>query len=1202
MNKDIKKRLCILAVVCLLILSPVLHVNAEDTGLKVNAEEITLYYLSSEYSNVPIGDEYPTSFQLEVESTGSVKFSVVEGYNLRLSKEGLITPIQAGTAVVQITDGKETKTIRVNVIDYGDIYVEKVISDYLAANITDGMTDYEKIQAIANFPCQYDYGGASSCKGMILSGSGSCWASTNAINILCARVGLESRVRCGYKDEGMSQGTSHRNNIVIDSEGNIYKVEAGYVESAPRKYFIWQQETLQEYEWKMGADGKIEWGLLQNNDNKMTDQYEVRSEYMDRKVTFIADYYSSGSYYNSKKYVLPETITSIGKYAFSGFRLEEINLPDSLVSIEGNSFANCSELKTIHCSDSQPYYKVVNGVIYNKDMTELISAPSAYDLTVPDGVTKIGSWSFRENNNLNTVTLGNSVTEIGTQAFYDCENLSAIYIPETVTSIASSAFYNVEKSRFVIYGKAGSTAESFAAEQGFVFKEKGDSTLTGVVISPDELSVQVGQTKNLTATVTPSGSDEVMCWKSSDPDVVSVSQGKLTAVKKGTATISCYSYVKPSVSATVRVIVTDRVPVEGIEIDQHSLRLVRNQKGRVTVKVLPENAFDTSFTYEVTPLGVASITESNADLYIKGLTVGTAEIRVRSKENGEITDVVTVYVTEPLQDMTLDHEELHLRLGETAKLTPSFVPAENTRQDVVWESYYDDVATVDENGNVTAVGVGTATIYCISESCTASGGTRSATCKIFVGNSVEKIETSESEAWLPVGKIGYVGFNYKVLPEGVSTTKVVWDTDDPEIAEFYEDQAYRVYSDAYLKIDAKKLGDVNIVGTAQDGSGTTVKILLHVITPINGFSLSDQSIEITQGESYTLGYSITPESVLDKTVKWSVNEPEIATVDENGVVTGIRPGTTTIWCAANTLGEEGVSTRTYCSVKVLRKSNPEPEPEPDPEPEPEPGPEPGPEDDPEIDPGADKKDISKLVIIGPEEQTYSGVDLYPAVTVTDGDRTLTEGTDYTLLYSDNHDAGKAQVKICGIGAYEGEADREFLIKKKSIGVSGLKFQDKYYDGSKYMILESTIPTVEGVLPGDELWVTTTRQDYVITGTKSPGEKSRKLTKGLFILSGRDKDNYTLEKGTVAEGKIKKVAVKKVILKATENSYTGRLQKPSIQRIVGNNGARILLKNCSISYERAGNPTSDFTSKGEISVVVSGVGPYKGTVVAKYVIK
>ena len=119
---------------------------------------------------------------------------------------------------------------------------------------------------------------------------------------------------------------------------------------------------------------------------------------------------------------IPETVTSIGAYQFSGFEnLTSITIPRSVTSIGSYAFYGCSSLTNI---------------------------------TIPSSVTSIGSRAFEDCSRLTTVTFGeNSQLEsIGSYAFYNCSSLASITIPSSVTSIGWSAFYGCSSLSEVYYG------------------------------------------------------------------------------------------------------------------------------------------------------------------------------------------------------------------------------------------------------------------------------------------------------------------------------------------------------------------------------------------------------------------------------------------------------------------------------------------------------------------------------------------------------------------------------------------------------------------------------------------------------------------------------------------------------------------------------------------------------------------------------
>lgn len=138
--------------------------------------------------------------------------------------------------------------------------------------------------------------------------------------------------------------------------------------------------------------------------------------------------------------VIPEGVTSVGKYAFKYCRaLKTVTIPESVKSIGDWAFHNCSALKTV---------TIPKGVTSIGD--HAFSGCSALEsVTIPEGVESIGDWAFRGCSALESVTIPDGVTSIGNWAFEDCHALKTVTIPESVTSISVSAFQNCNKLRIV---------------------------------------------------------------------------------------------------------------------------------------------------------------------------------------------------------------------------------------------------------------------------------------------------------------------------------------------------------------------------------------------------------------------------------------------------------------------------------------------------------------------------------------------------------------------------------------------------------------------------------------------------------------------------------------------------------------------------------------------------------------------------------
>ena len=144
-------------------------------------------------------------------------------------------------------------------------------------------------------------------------------------------------------------------------------------------------------------------------------------------------------------------VTNIGKAAFSGCSsLTNITIPKCVANIGELVFEDCNNLERIEVDENNPYYCSVDGILYDKPITKIISIPESISgsIEIPEGVTSIGERSTMMhldtpsffNCKITSITIPKSVTCIGELAFSHCKSLTNITIPDSVTYIGVEAF------------------------------------------------------------------------------------------------------------------------------------------------------------------------------------------------------------------------------------------------------------------------------------------------------------------------------------------------------------------------------------------------------------------------------------------------------------------------------------------------------------------------------------------------------------------------------------------------------------------------------------------------------------------------------------------------------------------------------------------------------------------------------------------
>ena len=341
------------------------------------------------------------------------------------------------------------------------------------------------------------------------------------------------------------------------------------------------------------------------------------------------------------------------------------------------------------------------------------------------------------------------------------ENVTTSHTSLTIEFEATNSTKNVRLDNIILTGYKAAVAISSIA-----FSE------------PKTASVSVGGTTTLSPTVLPANHTEVVDWVSDATGVATVSStGVVTGVAVGTAHITAKAHDNPSTIYDVcTVTVTAAIPVTGVSLKSSTTLLLGGTETLVAT-VSPNNATNKNVTWSSADGTKVSVDENGVITGV-ALTGGSPVNITVTTEDGsfEATCAVTVNPI-PVSSVGLDKTSATLVVGNTLTLEASVLPDNATDKSVTWESDATDVATVDEDGKVTAVAEGTATITVKS----VADPTKKAECTITV--------TDGSIELAPGSVITFNNFS-GAGTGGYKTQKCELTASDSNVYEWSETNAY----------------------------------------------------------------------------------------------------------------------------------------------------------------------------------------------------------------------------------------------------------------------------------------------------------------------------------------------------------------------------------------------------------------------------
>lgn len=483
----------------------------------------------------------------------------------------------------------------------------------------------------------------------------------------------------------------------------------------------------------------------------------------------------------------------------------------------------------------------------------------------------------------------NGVADEATINLGATETLTVVYNPEDTTddktvtwNSTNTNAVTVDNGVVTAVGEGSSTVTATVGEKVATINYTVRIPLESITINGDE-TLSKNEEKTLTVTYNPTNTtdNKTVDWESSNPEIVSIdSTGKITGKKGGTAKITA---TVGNVKAEKEVKVV--VPIESVSLSGDD-SILKGETKRLTATINPEDTTDDkTITWSSDNENVLFVDQNGQ---IRGIKEGTANVKavVAGKETTKQITVNEIHINSIAID---GDQEFEMIKNQTKNLSVTINP-ENTTDDkgVVWKTNNEKVARVDNDGKVTALKEGEATI-------TATVGTNETSVKINVKEiHINSVVINELDDEFTRGD--EFKFSATYTPENTTDENktVEWSSSNTDVGTIDQEGNFVALKEGTTKITAK-------IGNIKAEREVTV-----IENHVGDFKLLQEEGEVLNiGNTQKLVTVVNPENCTDAyTIKYSSSDEAIATVDENGNVTALKDGKVVITATLTTEYDE----------------------------------------------------------------------------------------------------------------------------------------------------------------------------------------------------------------------------------------------------------------------------------------------------------
>lgn len=429
----------------------------------------------------------------------------------------------------------------------------------------------------------------------------------------------------------------------------------------------------------------------------------------------------------------------------------------------------------------------------------------------------------------------------------------------------------------------------------FIFMFHVNADTNAIKLDKNQLTLGIGYYETLRYSLATGLNSSNIIWTSSNEKVATVQNGKVIAITEGSTIITATINGNKS---TCRVNVSSNyVPVKGISLNKSNLDILLGTSEQLIQTVNPIDATNRDVIWTSSNEEVVTVENGNVVAKKLGFAIITASISgFKSTCRVNVVDVI------PLKSISINKSNIVIKENSYENLIISYSPSNATNKKVTWKSSNPNIVTVDQQGNITGVNPGSATVTAISN----DGGYVSM-CNVTVeaiSKNIIGIDLDKKELSIVSGKKEKL--NVIINPSYAENKNITWISSNEEVATVENGE-----------VNAISPGTTEIKAISEDGEKEAICKVTVTSPIVESLSFTNEEQTVYVNSRTKLNTILEPENSNIENLIWTSSNEEVATV-ENGIVNAISIGETTV----SVFNEENTIN---ASIKVIVVDEPEEE-------------------------------------------------------------------------------------------------------------------------------------------------------------------------------------------------------------------------------------------------------------------------------------